>query len=383
MPQFRRNKSHPTVPVSTGQTRGLTLVEKSRLCTLLGRNDSLAGVQAWIERLGCQQLDGKPEATTKYVCQSGAGSQLLLALGSPYLTASLVPRRALPLLDKLCADRHLTGSDYQTLMELSPVVASAALARSVQDEHGRLQEACVPLLRQLMSISPVPSDKRNGDARNSFEDLKADPNWSATQEWWRAAKFFPAHPRVRQQVLVHTADDAITSETSTCPKGVPQRGKQTPGLLIVCCPEHGRIIGFEVMDFNESVRTVFRLLTTRWSDMPDVVFYDNACNLHTFCAYREPILFQDVQFIIDKLHWSSHSKCSPVFNPNLYSHLVFLNTQLCEQINSEIQRQAPHLYHFKRTMFLFHLRSDLRWLNTKKRAALEAKLRKGRTAEAM
>ena len=45
MPQFRRNKAHPTVPVSTGQTRGLTSVEKKRLCTLLEQKARWTGNQ--------------------------------------------------------------------------------------------------------------------------------------------------------------------------------------------------------------------------------------------------------------------------------------------------------------------------------------------------
>ena len=114
--------------------------------------------------------------------------------------------------------------------------------------------------------------------------------------------------------------------------------------------------------------------------MPEVFFYDNACNCHTFCAYREPEMFQNVQFIIDRLHWSAHMSCSSAFNPTLFAHLTHLNTQLCEQLNSELKRQAPQLWFFNRANFLFHLRSDMKWLNTKKRDALKARLQTGLSA---
>ena len=147
-----------------------------------------------------------------------------------------------------------------------------------------------------------------------------------------------------------------------------------PGLFVVYCIEHACIIGFELMTFAEPERTVYRLLSTRWKDMPRFFFYDNGCNVHNFIQARDPGLFKNVQFIIDRLHWSSHLQCSSAFNPSLFAHLQELNTQLCEQLNSQLARLAPNLYFFTRLNFLFHLRSDLYWLNTKRRAALAMRI---------
>ena len=103
--------------------------------------------------------------------------------------------------------------------------------------------------------------------------------------------------------------DSSQSETGRCKKFAPRKNKAMPGLLVVYCAEHSCVIGYEMMEYAESARTVFRYLATRHSDcMPDVFFYDNSCNLHDFAMVREPTLFQKVHFLIDTLHWSSRNQ---------------------------------------------------------------------------
>ena len=290
-----------------------------------------------------------------------------------YLASSLIPYTAISIVQKLIRDRCLVGDDLVLLEQCSPVLRQAILAPEVLDAEGKLKPDLLPLLVTLLLIADAPRKERSQDSKDTFEKITPDPTRSVNKEWWNSAEYHPSHPRCRRQVCRHAADKYTKSATGTCRKCAPTKGKSMPGLLIVYCVEHSCIIGFEMMDFAESPRTVYRLLSTRWGELPAVVFYDNACNVHTFVHYREPELFKNVQFLIDGLHWSAHISCSPVFNPNLYTHLSHLNTQLCEQLNSELKRLAPHLWFFNRQNFLFHLRSDLYWLNTKKRAALHAR----------
>ena len=91
-----------------------------------------------------------------------------------------------------------------------------------------------------------------------------------------------------------------------------------PGFLITYCMVHACVIGFEMMDYAESERSIFRMVTTRWHKLPSEHFYDNGCNCCDFCMTREPGMFANTQFIIDGLHWASHVACSPVFNPTMY-----------------------------------------------------------------
>ena len=311
--------------------------------------------------------DGKTvDAEERYVCASNTGAQLLLALGSPYLVSSLLPPPIFDLILKLISARYLAGNELDRLMRASPVMASAILSPEVLDASGKLKSELLQLLSDLLLLAAVPSATRE-DQREAFECITPDPDRSVDAEYWSSAKYWPHHPIIREQVCKHSADRYTKSESGTCKKCAPSKKKAMPGLLVLYCVHHNNVIGFEIMNYSESPRTLFRLFTTRWEYAPKFLFYDNGCNTHTFFHYREPLFFKDLQIILDGLHWSSHKKCSPVFNPTLHEHLKFLNSQLCEQLNSELSRLAPQMWIFNRTNFLFHLRSDMFFLNTKRR----------------
>ena len=39
---------------------------------------------------------------------------------------------------------------------------------------------------------------------------------------------------------------------------------------------------------------------------PDLVIYDNGCNLHNYCLNREPVFFKQTWFVVDRFHWPNH-----------------------------------------------------------------------------
>ena len=41
--------------------------------------------------------------------------------------------------------------------------------------------------------------------------------------------------------------------------------------------------------------------------MPEVIIYNNACNLHEYALNRNPRLFQRTQFVIDRFHRDNHT----------------------------------------------------------------------------
>ena len=43
---------------------------------------------------------------------------------------------------------------------------------------------------------------------------------------------------------------------------------------------------------------------------PDVIIYDNACNLHAYCLNRNPKFFQKTRFLADRFHWPNHTGMS-------------------------------------------------------------------------
>ena len=39
---------------------------------------------------------------------------------------------------------------------------------------------------------------------------------------------------------------------------------------------------------------------------PEVVIYDNGCNLHNYILNGEPHFFRTTRFLIDRFHWPNH-----------------------------------------------------------------------------
>ena len=87
---------------------------------------------------------------------------------------------------------------------------------------------------------------------------------------------------------------------------------------------------------------------------------DNCCNLHKYCMLREPLFFKDTKFVIDRLHYASHRRCSSAYDPYLCPELLHVyNSQLCEQINSRLNTLTAQLSRFGLENWLHHVREFL------------------------
>jgi hypothetical protein len=107
-------------------------------------------------------------------------------------------------------------------------------------------------------------------------------------------------------------------------------------MFLVWCQEHECCIGMEVMRDKETEATPFTMLIQQCKAPPQVVIYDNACNLMSYALNREPKFFKDTLFLVDSHHWTtSHKACSTTFNSSNYPKLVS-NSSLAEQKNSRL-----------------------------------------------
>lgn len=73
--------------------------------------------------------------------------------------------------------------------------------------------------------------------------------------------------------------------------------------------------------FNQSKSYNFSLLYTKVTNQnkcyifslfiyvsgPEVIIYDNGCNLHNYCLNREPVFFKLSWFLVDRFHWPNHT----------------------------------------------------------------------------
>ena len=90
-----------------------------------------------------------------------------------------------------------------------------------------------------------------------------------------------------------------------------------------------------------------------------IVSSDNACNAHLYGMAREPEIFQDVKFVIDRLHASGHCKCARSFHPDAHSVLLQTetnnNSQLCEQLNKIMKPVTSQVRHMNQFNAMIHL----------------------------
>ena len=67
--------------------------------------------------------------------------------------------------------------------------------------------------------------------------------------------------------------------------------------------KHYRISHFDCLG---PVSSVFNNHDIFILEPPEVVIYDNACNLHQYCLNRDPNFFCNTRFYVDGLHWDGH-----------------------------------------------------------------------------
>ena len=106
----------------------------------------------------------------------------------------------------------------------------------------------------------------------------------------------------------------------------------THGVLSCVCLDCGRCLGFQVMHAGEGPSMVHDLLYSRFTRAPNVVVYDNACNLAVHCLMREPRFYADTAFLVDRMHYSHHRHCPRIYDANQYCGMQGHNTQAVEQM---------------------------------------------------
>lgn len=146
-----------------------------------------------------------------------------------------------------------------------------------------------------------------------------------SDEYYYTGHFYPGLPVVRD-LPVYAQEIRQRELEKVCTKHPYQQHKRSPGILACICLDCCNVVGFNAMHEAESARSVFEVLFTRFPTAPEVVVYDNACNLSIYSHVRESYFFRDTRFVIDKLHQWNHSDCSPVFDYNYYKELIGRNS---------------------------------------------------------
>ena len=115
------------------------------------------------------------------------------------------------------------------------------------------------------------------------------------------------------------------------------------------------MLGFQVLDTKETVRTVHDTIYTRFETAPVLKYYDNGCNLHKTATTLDPIFWRDTQFLIDGAHEPCHVSCSPAFRATFYTQRDGTNSQIAEQYHAILERSdlTGSLAHIQLYTYIF------------------------------
>ena len=201
------------------------------------------------------------------------------------------------------------------------------------------------LMKKLLSSvdgnfrMPVPQADKYGPPESALDSLEKFPNHHVI----RGRGNYPAKSNQKKD--------------SDCNKETRKKRTLSSGIFTFFC-KHSICIGFQLMRTPESPRIPFDILMRRFDKMPRIIIYDNACQLHTYVLKREPARFKGTMFLVDRLHFSNHVACSLGYCMETYSsneEIKELNSQVCEQANSDLRHLATQIAHMTPDNALCHV----------------------------
>jgi hypothetical protein len=86
---------------------------------------------------------------------------------------------------------------------------------------------------------------------------------------------------------------------------------------------------------------------------PQLVIYDNACNLHRYCVAREPGFFCRTKFFSDRFHFKNHIDCARAFCIDVAGKLIVVDTSIVESENAAVARVKAHCQHMSKATFMW------------------------------
>ena len=189
----------------------------------------------------------------------------------------------------------------ECLRKYAPMLVEFIVSQDVHQQH--ISSLLKDLLASIESPfkMPLPQQDWYGPSANAA-DMKLT--------------YFPNHPPCRGKT--NYAANKNKENQAGCRKESLKHDALSPGIFTMVCP-HGVTLGFKIMDSPESPRIPFNILMCHFNEMPDLIIYDNACHLHLYALKREPTRFRNTRFMVDRLHYRNHNKCTGGYSMDSYA----------------------------------------------------------------
>ena len=158
-----------------------------------------------------------------------------------------------------------------------------------------------------------------------------------------------------------------------CDKRYPVVSKKgTTYVFLWFCPLHGHCYGFHIIPGSEGRKDPSASLITHSNIAPDDILYDFACSLSEYTKNREAGFFAKTRFFHDVFHGYVH-KCSSAFKCNRLLGTNAINSSICEQFNSYIQKIKRSSKLMSQHHFALYLQFFIHAWNQKKKNSFQKK----------
>ena len=292
-------------------------------------------------------------------------AELLHQLSGTGAITSVLPHRAVNLLSTICNKIELNEGCSPELGKMRQFNTQIVDLIWVG-----LKENCttymIPFFRYL--IQKLESIHRNDPIPTPVNELENsyDPRSGAAYYFSRSGNQVRQMPQYQKTLDDKKKKKVIEPQDAPCTKKYPKISHGGYSYIMLWfCPIHGHSYGFHLIDGAEGPKDVFSSLLKFKEEMPEEVFYDNACHLHEYCLNREPDLFKNTRFWYDLFHSIVHL-CGINFKSTRVQGLDGINTEICEQVNSYLQSIKYTGAHLSQEHFVFFLQFFLYLLNKDK-----------------
>lgn len=265
----------------------------------------------------------------------------------------LLPPVAVPVFESLVEANFQDAVLEQQFTALAPVVAAAL--HSLAGRPTSLVRLCQDLSRMTTQSLIDNPEAESIHAKETQQPVPSDD--------LLAEGLYIAGGKMRD-VPSYSVDSlpqkAVYDGSNPCSKRFSQQRTLIPGTMNMFCP-HGVSHGFSFMMDSESARTPFALLLMAGipADAEVHVCYDDCCKLATYVLMREPALFRRWRWYIDRLHFKDHVSCSRALDVNLHPDHTQVNTEICEQRHSLMNKLRGQLAGMSQYRAAFYLRHFL------------------------
>lgn len=264
-------------------------------------------------------------------------ARFVSSIASESPVCSYVPAAAVEILRAACASHasHFSLIELQSLQKVAPLVASVIALFTEWGAHRFRFQLWQRLWEHLAGVSELCHTGFDAGPIMDEADPVSAPSWHSDACLQTGVCSGLRRVRERHPCEIDVGPTAARLEATACRHEFTLRRKTTGGLFSWFCP-HGICYGFYIMKGAEGRDEVYSYLVQHFKRAPEVIVYDFACALESFCLNRSPSFFARTRFVVDRFHWYNHVGCAYSYDMGMYPDLDGLNSQAAEQSNSRI-----------------------------------------------